>query len=54
VPVRFDLDQWTARFLAQWPPATPGQDSYLGRITRGTRLRLHQAARGGVKPTGHA
>jgi hypothetical protein len=22
VPVRFDLDQWKARFLAQWPPAS--------------------------------
>jgi len=49
VPVRFDLDQWQARFLAQWPPASPGHDSYLARITRGTQLRLHQAARGAVE-----
>ncbi|HKO83887.1 MAG TPA: hypothetical protein VJ140_04845, partial [Actinomycetota bacterium] len=50
VPVRFDLGQWKARFLAQWPPASPGHDYYLARITHGTQLRLHQAARGGVKP----
>jgi hypothetical protein len=50
VPVRFDLTQWTARFLAQWPPASPGHDSYMARITRGTQLRLHQAARGAVEP----
>jgi hypothetical protein len=50
VSVQFDLDQWKARFLAQWPPASPGHDHYLGRITRGTQLRLHQATRGGVKP----
>ena len=49
VPVRFDLALWTARFLAQWPPASPGHDSYLARITQGTQLRLHQAARGDVK-----
>jgi hypothetical protein len=54
VPVRFDLDQWKARFLAQWPPASPGHDHYLERITRGTQLRLHQAARGGVKLASHA
>jgi hypothetical protein len=54
VPVRFDLDQWTARFLAQWPPASPGHASYLARITRGTQLQLHQAARGGVTLAGHA
>jgi len=54
VPVRFDLDQWKTRFLAQWPPASPGHDSYLERITRGTQLRLRQAARGDVQLTGHA
>jgi hypothetical protein len=55
VPVRFDLEEWQARFLAQWPPASPGHDSYLARITRGTQLRLHQAARGGVTlAAGHA
>ena len=54
VPVRFDLDQWKARFLAQWPPASPGHDSYLERITRGTQLQLHQAARGRVQLAGHA
>jgi hypothetical protein len=49
LPVRFDLDAWTARFLAQWPPGSPGHRSYLTRITRGTHLRLEQAARGGVQ-----
>jgi hypothetical protein len=52
VPVRFDPEAWKARFLAQWPPGNPGHD-YLARITRGTQLRLRQAARGGVKLTGH-
>jgi hypothetical protein len=51
LPVRFDLDQWRARFLAQWPPGSPGHRSYFTRITRGTHLRLDQAARGGVRLT---
>jgi hypothetical protein len=51
LPIRFDLDQWTARFLAQWPPGSPGHRSYFTRITGGTRLRLEQAARGGVRLT---
>ena len=34
--VRFDLARWTARFLAQWPPGSPGYRSYFGRITSGT------------------
>jgi hypothetical protein len=49
LPVRFDLDEWTARFLAQWPPGSPGHRSYLTRITGGTHLRLDQAARDGVR-----
>jgi hypothetical protein len=48
LPVRFDLAWWTARFLAQWPPGSPGHHAYFGRITGGTHLRLEQAARGGV------
>jgi predicted phosphodiesterase len=53
VPVAFDL-AWKARFLAQWPPGSPGHDQYLARITRGAQLRLSQAARGGVKLTASA
>ena len=49
LPVRFDLERWTARFLAQWPPGSPGHRSYFTRITNGTHLRLEQAARGGVR-----
>jgi hypothetical protein len=49
VPVRFDLHAWRARFLAQWPPGSPGHDYYLARINCGTQVRLHQAARGGVE-----
>jgi hypothetical protein len=49
LPVRFDLDQWRARFLAQWPPGSPGHRSYFTRITGGTHLRLDQAARDGVR-----
>ncbi len=48
VPVDFDLDRWTERFLAQWPPRSPGHDAYFARITRGTNHRLEQAARGNV------
>jgi hypothetical protein len=51
LPVRFDLDEWTARFLAQWPPGSPGHRSYFPRITGGTQLRLEQAVRGGVRLT---
>jgi hypothetical protein len=52
VPLRFDLGRWKARFLAQWPPGSPGHRSYLTRLTRGTHLRLRQAARAGVQLTG--
>jgi hypothetical protein len=48
LPVRFNSDWWRARFVAQWPPGTPGYRSYFTRIMRGTPLRLEQAARGGV------
>jgi hypothetical protein len=44
--VPFDLDAWTARFLAQWPPGSPAHRAYFGRITGGTHLRLEQATRG--------
>ena len=49
LPVWFDLARWMARFLAQWPPGSPGHRSYFGRITNGSHLRLEQAARGGVE-----
>jgi hypothetical protein len=49
LPVRFDPDRWRARFLAQWPPGSPGHRSYLSRITNGTQLELRQAARDGVQ-----
>jgi hypothetical protein len=48
LPVRFDLARWTARFLVQWPPGSPGHRAYFGRITTGTHLRLKQTARGGI------
>jgi hypothetical protein len=51
LPVRFDHHRWQQRFLAQWPPGSPGHRSYFGRITGGTHLRLVQAARGGVQLT---
>jgi hypothetical protein len=51
LPVRFDQQRWQQRFLAQWPPGSPGHRSYFGRITGGTHLRLVQAARGGVQLT---
>jgi hypothetical protein len=51
VALRFDLGEWKARFLAQWPPGSPGHRSYLSRLTRGTNLRPQQAARAGVQLT---
>jgi hypothetical protein len=48
VPVRFDPAWWRERFLARWPPGSPGHRSYFTRISRGTQLQLHQAARAGV------
>jgi hypothetical protein len=48
LPLQFDLDAWTARFLAQWPPGSPGHRSYFTRLTGGTHLQLEQAARGGI------
>ena len=51
VAVRFDPARWKEHFLAQWPPASPGHRSYFTRITRGTPLRLQQAAREGVELT---
>src|SRR4029450_7106646 len=31
LPVRFDHHRWQQRFLAQWPPGSPGHRSYFGR-----------------------
>jgi hypothetical protein len=54
LPVRFDAGDWTARFLAQWPPGSPGHRAYSSRIAQGTHLRPHQAARAGVRLTAAA
>jgi hypothetical protein len=51
LPVHFDSTRWKDRFLAQWPPGSPGHRSYFSRITGGTPLRLEQAARDGVQLT---
>jgi hypothetical protein len=51
LPIRFDQQRWQERFLAQWPPGSPGHRAYFTRITGGTPLRLEQAARGGVRLT---
>ncbi|MFL6271064.1 MAG: hypothetical protein ACJ75A_13105 [Actinomycetes bacterium] len=49
LPVRFDLSWWTRRLLAQWPPGSPGHRSSFTRLTGGTHLHPHQAARDGVQ-----
>jgi hypothetical protein len=54
LPVRFDHAAWSAGFLAQWPPGSPGYRAYIGRITSGTHLRLEQAARGGIELGSHS
>jgi len=51
LPVRFDPLWWRARFLAQWPPGSPGHRAYFSRVTGGTPLRLEQATRGNVRLT---
>jgi hypothetical protein len=53
LPVRFDHARWKERFLAQWPPGSPGHRSYFTRIARGTHLEPRQAARAGVRLTAH-
>jgi hypothetical protein len=53
LPVLFDDADWVARFVAQWPPGSPGHRSYFGRITSGTHLRLEQAARAGAELGSH-
>jgi hypothetical protein len=53
LPVRFDAARWEERFLAQWPPGSPGHRSYLTRIARGTHLQPRQAARSGVQLAVH-
>jgi hypothetical protein len=54
LPVLFDHGAWTARFLAKWPPGSPGHRAYFGRISAGTHLRLEQAARGGIELGSHS
>jgi hypothetical protein len=54
VPVRFDPAWWKECFLAQWPPGSPAHRSYFTRVTRGTDLRLQQAARSGVELTAYS
>ena len=51
LPVRFDPARWKERFLAQWPPGSPGHRSYFTRVTGGTYLQLQQAARTAVQLT---
>jgi hypothetical protein len=48
LPIPFDHSWWRARFLAHWPPGSPGHRSYFTRLDRGTPLRPEQAARGAV------
>jgi hypothetical protein len=48
LPVSFDLDQWLASFVAQWPPGSAAHDGYFHRITSGTTLQPYQAARGTI------
>jgi hypothetical protein len=47
LPVNFDTNDWTTRFLQIWPPGSAGHKSYFGRISHGPHLDLHQAARCG-------
>lgn len=50
VPIPFEVDGWTQRFLRAWPVGSPAHRSYFDRIVHGPGLDLHQAARGTVTP----
>jgi hypothetical protein len=42
--IHYDQERWVARFLASWPEGSPAHQSYFGRITRGPRFAVEQAA----------
>jgi len=52
LPIRFDAARWLERFLADWPPESPGHEAYGNRIAQGAGLRPEQAARGGFRLSG--
>jgi len=45
VPIAFDAERWTHRFLQQWPPDSDAHASYYRRIVRGPSYRIGQALR---------
>jgi hypothetical protein len=44
VALAFDTARWVERFLAAWPEGSSAHASYFGRIDRGPRYTLAQAA----------
>jgi hypothetical protein len=44
LPVRYDNERWTRRFLSAWPEGSPAHASYFPRIVSGPAFALEQAA----------
>lgn len=44
IAVHYDQARWTEMFLANWPPGSPGHESYYRRIILGPRYALATAA----------
>jgi len=44
IAVHYDQARWTEMFLANWPPGSPGHESYFRRIILGPRYALATAA----------
>lgn len=46
LPLRYDVEAWDERFLAQWPPGSDAHASYYSRIVSGPDYARAQALRG--------
>ena len=44
IAVHYDQARWTETFLANWPPGSPGHESYFRRMILGPRYALATAA----------
>jgi len=45
LPIAFDAERWTRRFLQQWPPGSDAHASYYTRIVNGPSYPIGQALR---------
>jgi hypothetical protein len=44
MPVRYDAEAWTRRFLANWPESSPAHESYFQRMVAGPNFIAARAA----------